>query len=281
MADKDNGALVKKNEHALVTADFGEYAGLGFEGTTSDELQIPFLVLLQDLSPQVKGTTKLEGAKPGMFFNTVTQELFDPAKDQLIFIPAMKDHCYMEWIPRKKGGGLVGRREISDPIVRTAIQRSTEFGKYSSPDGNDLVETFYVYGVLVANDTPQPICIAFTSMKIKAWKKYFTQMNYDLVQAPDGRKIKPPMFCHRCFVGSCDDRSRSGDEFKNITLTPVKGSVAESRVLDVNDPLSQSAASLAIAFRDGRASVDYAAQETSSGGDDDRDPTGVFDDDIM
>ncbi len=44
-------------------------AGMGMEGTTVESFAIPFLLVLQSLSPQVDeaGGTAIEGARPGMF----------------------------------------------------------------------------------------------------------------------------------------------------------------------------------------------------------------------
>lgn len=287
MTEKDKGgnALMKRPVNELVQADFGELAGLGFEDIRPEELQIPFLSLLQDLSDQVKGTTKVEGAAIGMFFNTVSEELFDTNdEDKLLFVPALRDHCYMEWIPRKKGGGLVGRIELDDPIVAVAKDESEDFGKYKTPAGNDLVETYYVYGVLIANGEPQPICIAFTSSKIGVWKKYFTRMSYVLVQSPDGGKQKPPMCAHRIILGSKDDKNKkTGDEFKNITLVPEQGTIKDSLVTDIDDEILQSAVGLLKMIQSGDAKADFDSQRTADkeASDDDSDPEGVFDDDVM
>jgi hypothetical protein len=51
----------------------------GFDNMTQDDLALPFVRILGQLSPQVtQGDAKyIESAKPGMIYNTVTSELFD------------------------------------------------------------------------------------------------------------------------------------------------------------------------------------------------------------
>ena len=49
----------------------------GFDNMTQDDLALPFVRILGQLSPQVtEGDSKfIDGAKPGMIYNTVTSEL--------------------------------------------------------------------------------------------------------------------------------------------------------------------------------------------------------------
>ena len=57
---------------------FGDDAK-GFDNMTQDDLALPFVRILGQLSPQVTmGDSKyIENAKPGMIYNTVTSELYD------------------------------------------------------------------------------------------------------------------------------------------------------------------------------------------------------------
>ena len=71
------------NENAIalvstsVPAHVKEASGLGNENVTSDHLQTPRVKLLQQLSNEVDPNHEdyLEGAKPGDFTNTLTNEL--------------------------------------------------------------------------------------------------------------------------------------------------------------------------------------------------------------
>jgi len=74
---------------------FGDDAK-GFDNMTQDDLALPFVRILGQLSPQVTdGDAKyIDGAKPGMIYNTVTSELYD-GKKGIKVIP-----CYYKKIIR-------------------------------------------------------------------------------------------------------------------------------------------------------------------------------------
>ena len=53
--------------------DFAMDAGLGAENADTASFALPFLQILQGLSPKIES---VDGAKPGLFINTITDELF-------------------------------------------------------------------------------------------------------------------------------------------------------------------------------------------------------------
>ena len=77
--------IAKKADSSL--ALFGDDAK-GFENMTQDDLALPFVRILGQLSPQVTdGDAKyIDGAKPGMIYNTVTSELYDGKKVSRLFL---------------------------------------------------------------------------------------------------------------------------------------------------------------------------------------------------
>ena len=58
---------------AAMAQAFANDAGRGMEEADKDSYAIPFLAILQGLSPQIES---VEGARPGMICNTITNELF-------------------------------------------------------------------------------------------------------------------------------------------------------------------------------------------------------------
>jgi uncharacterized protein YhfF len=86
--------------------------GRGSENVTTDDVQIPRISLIQDLSPQIKATKPeyIEGAKPGMVFNVLTGELYP---DGLKFVPTFFEKDHLVWKIRKAGGGLIARCETA------------------------------------------------------------------------------------------------------------------------------------------------------------------------
>ena len=85
-----NEVVAKKDTGSL--ALFGNDAAKGFENMTQEDLALPFLRILGQLSPQVtEGDAKyVSNAKPGMIYNTVTSELFDGKKGIKIILVTIK-----------------------------------------------------------------------------------------------------------------------------------------------------------------------------------------------
>lgn len=220
---------VKKQNTDVAALDYGADEGIGFEGQTSDDIVIPFISLLQALSPQIT-ETPVNGARPGMLFNTVTGELY--GDEGVTFVPSVTEHVFMEWTPRKEGGGLVGRHELDSPIVAQAREESTEFGKFavtrSDSGKNDLIETYYVYGMLLdaENEPVHPVALAFTSTKIKVYRKWNTSLRMFTMKSGD-RKISPPLFAHRCRLTTVQEKNAEGTYF-NFAISPADGAIRDS-----------------------------------------------------
>ena len=72
--------IIKKDTGSV--ALFGDDLQKGFENMTQEDMALPFVRILGQLSPQVtEGDAKyIDGAKPGMVYNTVTSECFDGKK---------------------------------------------------------------------------------------------------------------------------------------------------------------------------------------------------------
>ena len=82
-------------------------AGRGSENVETQDLIIPRIELVQALSKCLEegGAEYIEGAKPGMFYNSVTRELYG---NSMIVCPVFFKKQYLAWRDRKKGGGFGG-----------------------------------------------------------------------------------------------------------------------------------------------------------------------------
>ena len=261
MAKKKSTAVAKKGTSAL--AAYKEYEGAGYEGQTQEDIAIPFLSVLQATSPQVE---EMKNAKAGMLFNTVTEEL----TKEVLFIPSKSEHCFVEWVPREKGGGFVQKHKPGCDLVNNAKSAAEEFGKLKTENGNDLVETFYYYGMLVDEKEPLgPAVIAFTSTKIKVYRRFNTRINTFMLKTPDGRKMRPPMFSHVLRISSVPEENNKG-KFFNFKLESANTSLADSMVTP-DDPRFQAAAEIYELINSGvaRAAYETATHEPAdSDGDD-------------
>jgi hypothetical protein len=258
MADENVVATVEDQGGALAVYDFGSDAGRGFEDQTSEEFQLPFIALLQDLSPQVTGEDGkgIEGAKAGMFLNTVTNDLIEKSFE---FTPSHKERAFVEWKPRTAGGGFVSRFLPDDPIVAKARSESKEFGQYRTPAGNNLVDTIYLFGIVDKGDgNLQQACLVFTSTKMKIYKKWNTVVNAFSVVLADGTRQQPPRYAHLLRISSKRDKSPKGS-FYNVVVEPAQGGIKDS-LLRPNDPRYLAARSLADLVKKGVAKVSEAVE---------------------
>lgn len=240
--------------------DYGEDFGVGRAEQTGDTLVIPFLNVLQSLSPQVTNANGkgIDGAKAGQFFNTVTGQLIAGPID---FVPAYFEHLYTEWKPRTAGGGFKGRREIVDPEVQAAIAGAKEFGKYKTKEGNDLVETFYLYGADCSDPAdPRPAVIAFTSTKIGPFKKWNSGVYMFTIPTADGKKVNPPIFANLVTIRTVQQTNPKGT-FHTLELAPKSGELKTS-LLDPTDPRYLAAKAIRGMVTSGKA---RAAEETQGG----------------
>jgi hypothetical protein len=248
--------------------DYGDYAGGGFEGQTNADIAIPFINVLQALSPQLE---KIDGAKAGMLINTVTEEVFK-SDEGVLFIPALTQHVFVEWVPRDKGGGFVGVHASNSDIVAraraSAAKKAEEtgkddFGKLNTDSGNQLIETFYVYGVLADDVAPLGMAVlAFTSTKIKVYKKFNTKVRTHLVPTANGGRVNPPLFANLTRIKSFKDKNPKG-EFYNFELVPAVGGDLKASLLAPSDPRFVAAVDCKKMVESGVARAAFESQATS------------------
>ncbi len=257
MATKKELTTTKKN--ALAVHDYGEDTGAGYEGTTSQDYAIPFISVLQALSPQVADKTVV-GAIAGSIINTVTDEVWT-ADEGVAFVPAMRDHCFVEWIPDR--GGFVARHGLDSEIVNGA-KASGEFGKYKTPDGNDLVDTMYLYGVLITDDGPSMAVVAFKSTGIKKYRVLMTKARAVQIKLPDGRRVNPPLFAHRFRFKTTPEKNKKGQGYFNWDIQWDGVNAAACRLAPDDEVylLAKACRDLVVS---GAAGADYQRQESATG----------------
>ena len=99
--------IAKKEEAgALSTNLFEADANAGAENISQDDLALPFLKVLGQLSPEVNKVhaKHIEGAEPGMILNTVSGQCFDGSKG-IDVIPVHYKRQLVEWADRGASTG--------------------------------------------------------------------------------------------------------------------------------------------------------------------------------
>jgi len=229
--ESETTAIEKKDqEAALMSYDYGEEAGAGYDPDSATDVQIPFVTALQALSPQVKKPEKggVEGAEIGMLYNNVTNAL----SDSIRFVPAISKKQYVEWRTRDEGGGYVAAHSLDSDIVQK-FKAKGERGPWKTNDGkHEIIETQYLYciGVDEENDpTGEFFVLSFTSTKLSAWRKWNTSIHTFRVPTPSGAKVQPPLYAHVVNLTTKEQSNKHGD-FYNFLLTPANGEMKNSLV---------------------------------------------------
>jgi hypothetical protein len=185
--------VIKKEEGALATNMFEADANGGAQNIEQEDLALPFLKVLGQLSPEInkKNGRYVEGAEPGMILNSVTKKLYDGDKG-INVIPCSYERKYLEWKPRELGGGLVRIYSIDDPIVRTT--KRDQFNRDVLPNGNYLENTASHFVVITGEDAGTGL-ISMTRTQLKVSRTWNSMMMSIKLQGKNGL-FTPPTFSH-------------------------------------------------------------------------------------
>lgn len=172
--------------------DILETAGEGVDYETS-ELQIPFIRVIQALSPQIKKSDAafIKGAEQGDLFNTVTGEVWK-GEEGINVIPCYQETKHLEFTPRDQGGGFVGEVPLSDPnILKTTRQGAKE----TLPSGNELVKSDQHYCMVLNKDgSAQPAIVDMKSTQLKISRRWKTQIAMQKIPDKNGVMRTPALF---------------------------------------------------------------------------------------
>lgn len=162
----------------------------GFENVNKDDVAIPFVSILQALSPQLRGEAKIKGAEEGDFHNNVSNKAF---KGPIKLIPCAFQKSFVEWVPRDQGGGLVAQYDNDDILKQT---QKNDKNQDILPNGNQIVTTAYHYCLLLnENGTFERVVLSLTSTQLKKSRRWMSQMMGLMIEI-NGKKVRPPMYSH-------------------------------------------------------------------------------------
>ena len=164
---------------------FADDAATGFDNMTQDDLALPYVRILGQLSAQVnEGDGKyIEGAKPGMIYNNVTHEIFD-GKKGIKVVPCYYKKDYPEKSDKGDGNPLTVATHLpNSPIIKTGKR---EGSKIRLPNGNYLEETAYYYVLMETKAGGMtPALITMKSSQLSVSKNWNSMMK--TIQIEDGK----------------------------------------------------------------------------------------------
>jgi len=183
--------VAEKKEGALATNLFEADAQQGTQNISQEDLALPFLKILGQLSPEVnkRDGKYVEGAEPGKIINTVTNELFD----SIDVIPCHYKRQYIEWQDRGTSSGApVAIHEADSDIVSTTTRDKGY--KDRLPNGNYLENTANHF-VLLCGKNPQTALLSMKSTQLKVSRKWNSMMMGIKMQGKNGL-FTPPTYSH-------------------------------------------------------------------------------------
>ena len=186
--------VVKKEEGALAVNMFEADADKGSQNMTQEDLALPFLKVLGQLSPEVnkRDGKYVEGAEPGMIVNTVTNEIYDGTKG-INVLPVFYERKYVEWQDRGEGKGAPVAIHDASSDIMSQTTRDKSF-KDRLPSGNYLENTANHY-VVVLGDSPQTALISMKATQLKISRKWNSIMMGIKLQGKNGL-FTPPTYSH-------------------------------------------------------------------------------------
>ena len=195
MANSETRSVTKKETNLPTAGLFEADAQVGFDNMDQQDLALPFIRVLGQLSPQIneRDSKYIEGAKAGMIYNSVTNKLYDGVKG-INVIPCYYKREYIEWQDRGEGTGApVAVHAASSPIIHETTRDSMNKDRLKS--GNYLENTASYFVMVCDDDSAETALITMKSTQLKTSKNWNTLMAGIKLQGKDGL-FTPPMFSH-------------------------------------------------------------------------------------
>lgn len=261
---KPSTAMVKTSKNRALAQSGGlgflsTVAGKGTENITTQDKGMPYLKLLQDLSPETKKRNEkyVEGAVPGSFLLTSNREVFD---GEVTIVPIYFKSIVQEWWPRNhKNNGL----------VRTSDTMSE--AKAAKREADTVLSLTHLHFVLVWSNEAEkwePCIMAFDRTKLSPSKDLIRLIdNYRLEF--DGEEFKAPAFA-RSYNLTAQETEKGGYNYWTLSVAPSADVYEDEDFMVYCNGLVDE-------FARGAVKVDYSAGEGHASSTDDDD---VDEDDV-
>jgi hypothetical protein len=188
---KSQSVATKENGSKAVTAPLASVFEADADPTKFNEsmdkgaFALPFLAVLQGLSPQVqRGTPQyIDGASPGMIFNSVTKELADSIEVTVL----RRTHTYCFWTPRDKGGGFKGEEpstDATDQLFQELWKKRDDKNRCITAEGLEMTDhrNFFCLQHRGPNMRPIPVVISMTKSQLTEARNWNFNITAESVQ---------------------------------------------------------------------------------------------------
>ena len=186
--------VAEKKSAGLPSNMFEDDAAKGLGAIGQEDLALPFLKILGQLSPEVnkRDGKYVEGAEPGMIFNSVSGDLYDGVKG-IDVIPCFYKLEYIEWKDRGEGPGAPVAIYDSSSDIMSKTKPDANY-KDRLPNGNYIEKTASHF-VIVSGDSPSTALISMKSTQLKISRKWNSMMSGIKMKGANGM-FTPASFSH-------------------------------------------------------------------------------------
>ena len=186
--------VAEKKTAPLPANMFEDDAAKGLGAIGQEDLALPFLKILGQLSPEVnkRDGKYVEGAEPGMIYNSVSGELYDGVKG-IDVIPCFYKLEYIEWKDRGEGLGAPVAIYDSSSDIMSKTKPDANY-KDRLPNGNYIEKTASHF-VIVSGDSPSTALISMKSTQLKISRKWNSMMSGIKMKGKNGM-FTPASFSH-------------------------------------------------------------------------------------
>ena len=183
--------VTEKKNGALATFDMEADANKGAQNISQEDLALPFLKILGQLSPEVnkRDGKYVEGAEPGKIINTVSNELYM----SINVLPVFYKRQYIEWQDRGASTGAPVAIHEADSDILSQTTRGKDY-KDRLPNGNYLENTASHFVILLGS-SPQTALISMKATQLKVSRKWNSMMMGIKMQGKNGL-FTPPTYSH-------------------------------------------------------------------------------------
>ena len=189
-----NQVVEKKKTDIALASMFEEDANTSIGEMGSEDLALPFLRVLGQLSPEInkRDAKYVEGAEAGMIFNTVTKQAYDGEKG-INIIPCYYKREFVEWSDR--GQGTAAPVAIHQPGSEVVLSAKRDASYKDRLDNGNYLENTASHFVVILGDNPTTALISMKATQLKVSRKWNSMMMGLKMQGKNGM-FTPPTYSH-------------------------------------------------------------------------------------
>lgn len=199
--------MPKKDE--VPEMDWSQDVGAGFENVRQDDLGIPFLTIIQKMSPEVDEDSAkyVPGLKTSDIVLSTNKKAYGNKDKGVEFIPCGYQKAFVEWAPREKGGGYVATHGMG--IMSQTVKN--EKGQDILESGNIVVTTAYIMGFIADDEAGWlPVVIAMSSTQLKKARQWLNIMTSQKFTSQSGGKLQLPMYAYKYILSTVPESNEHG-----------------------------------------------------------------------